>query len=310
METFKKALLVIVFLSIFVWIYFKYSQPNKSPANTTKYKVAASIFPIYDIVKNVAGSNIDVVLIAPIGASPHTYDPKPDDIKNIDGSSAVFTIGHNLDNYASKIAKSLEIEIVTLDKYIKLKDSIQSHSHDEDHAETDIEKESVDPHYWLSLSNGILIAKQVNEELSKNFPEFSEEFDKNFKEYEKRLLALERENQIKILPFKNTAIATFHDAWAYFADSYNLKIVTTFEEFPGQEPSPEYLKNFTYEIKEHNVKYIFSEPQFSTKALNPIANDLGLTISQLDPIGGNDEVETFESLIQYNLNQIIKSINK
>ena len=38
-------------------------------------------------------------------------------------------------------------------------------------------------------------------------------------------------------------------------------------------------------ILQNKVKVIFSEPQFSTKPLEPVVKDLGIVLSILDPIG-------------------------
>lgn len=298
---------LIIFISFFIWNNNKHKNPLKN-------KVSASIFPIFDIIKNIAGESINVVLISPAGSSPHTYEPKPEDIKNVTGSSAVFTIGHNLDNFAVDIARAAEIQnIIIVDKKIDLKTYEDEHSHAKSDNHNEEEKQegvnSMDPHYWLSIPNGILIAQQVSSELSLLYPEKTDLFKKNLQIYEKRLLSLEAKIQSEIAPFKGAHIATFHNAWSYFAKNYSLEIATTFEEFPGVEPSPQYLKSFINEIKLHNVKAIFSEPQFSTKALEPIASDLNIQISTLDPIGASKNINSYESLLEYNILQIKTVLN-
>ena len=42
--------------------------------------VVVSIHPLYDLVRQVAGEDADVVRILPVGASPHVFDPTPRDV--------------------------------------------------------------------------------------------------------------------------------------------------------------------------------------------------------------------------------------
>ncbi|HSV27317.1 MAG TPA: metal ABC transporter substrate-binding protein, partial [Sedimentisphaerales bacterium] len=81
-------------------------------------------------------------------------------------------------------------------------------------------------------------------------------------------------------------IATFHDAWYYFAREYGLKVAATFKPFPGQQPSPAWLAGFIETVRRENIQWIFSEPQFSPDAISQVAKDLGVRVSVLDPEGG------------------------
>ncbi len=58
--------------------------------------MAATIFPLYDIARHVAGPVVDVLLILPPGASPHTFEPTPSRVRALAGAQAVFVIGHGL----------------------------------------------------------------------------------------------------------------------------------------------------------------------------------------------------------------------
>ena len=296
----KLAIAVAVFILVttaFVLAYFKLGS-RVNLRGPSKAKIATTIFPLYDIVKNVASNEIDVVVILKPGASPHTFDPTPKDAEALSKSKILFAIGHNLDNWAFKMATSVGVDkIVTVDKYISL---IQSQEADEP---------GVNPHYWLSVKNATLIAKQVKEELSTAFPDKEAVFEENYQNYSKRLNTLDSEVQNELAGLPNRDIATFHAAWDYFAKDYNLNVVATFEEFPGKEPTPEYLADFQKKIKESNIKVIFAEPQFSTAALVPVAKDLGVEIIVIDPEGGGiPGVKTYEEMTRYNVNRIQQAL--
>ena len=307
----------LIFLSIFtiftVVLALKFGSP-KSIFRSGE-KVTATIFPLYDIVRNIAGDEIETILLLKPGASPHTFAPAPEEVKKALGSRAIFTIGHGLDDWSLKIAESAGIEkTIVVDKNIKLLNSeekVKKERHYEVETEDehhDHHHEGVDPHYWLSVPNALLIAEQVKTELSVLFPEKTNEFEKNFLAYSKILNALEIELDQKLSTLKNYNIATFHSAWNYFARDHGINIVTTFEEFPGEKASASYLAEFQEKVRHNNVKVVFTEPQFSPKPLEPIARDLKIKISVLDPLGGLENRNTYETLMLYNVSQITKAL--
>lgn len=290
-------------------------------SNTNEHKVAATIFPVYDITKKIAGDEVEVILILPAGASPHTFDLTPKKARELSGSQVVFSIGYGLDNWTSNLVASGDIQkAVIVDKYIDLHEfSEEEHSHEEEHdndehteevhhGEEEHDHVGTDPHYWLTVPNAILIAQQVQKELSILYPEKSAVFERNYLAYKEQLELLDAEirQELSSLPTKD--IATFHNAWNYFSEEYGINVVATFEEFPGEEPTGQYLAEFQQKVKEGNVKAIFSEPQFSTKSLEPIARDLGVSISTLDPLGGVSSRDSFEELLRYNTNQIVNAL--
>ena len=96
-------------------------------------KVAATIFPLYDITKNIAGDDIEVVQMLPAGASPHTFDPQPSLVSELEGTDIVFSIGNGLENWADNLTESVGAESVVVDSGIELRDSVEGeHGHDEE----------------------------------------------------------------------------------------------------------------------------------------------------------------------------------
>ncbi|MDO8303223.1 MAG: metal ABC transporter substrate-binding protein, partial [Sedimentisphaerales bacterium] len=150
------------------------------PANDGgKLRVAATIFPLADIARNIGGDKITVITIMPPGASPHTFEPTFEIIRQANGIKALFTVGCGLDNWAQKVTESLggTIAVIEVSKGISLR-------HFEDG--------SADPHYWLSLANGGIIAKNIADSLIGLDPANKEYYLKNLAAYQ-QVLAGENE---------------------------------------------------------------------------------------------------------------------
>lgn len=302
-------------------------------------KVAATIFPLYDITQKIAGDEFEVVLVVPSGASPHTFDPQPSLIKELQGAQAVFAIGHTLDNWSSVIAESIDAPVVTVDNDLHLRATVEEHeehteedihgehinSHNEDYLDdnhdghevdhTDDEHEGhdhgpIDPHYWLSLRNAEQIAVNIAEELSELDPKNSNIYSDRAKAYLTELEALEMElkDNIGMIPNKN--IMAFHGAWYYFAEEFNLNIIGTFQSSAGKEPTPQYLEELQHAVEDHNVSTLFIEPQLSQESIQSFANDHNLSIATIDPLGGVEGRNSYIELMRYNVEQVISALSK
>ncbi len=306
----KIILVVLLIIAVLVIIL----TVSKTDDETDQPTVAATIFPLADITSNIAGDKIDVIQILPSGSSPHTFELTPAKVKELSQSEIVFGIGYGLDDWVEDMVDTWpNIEISIVSENIVLKESGHIHEHEdgeeeEEHEEDQEQTDATDPHYWLSLDNARTIAANITSSLEAKFPEFKEYFEENLNTYFDSLNDLKDESLNRFSSLTNKKMATFHDAWQYFADEMGLEIVTTFEPFPGQEPSPQYLVKFQEEITEHDIKVVFSEPQLSNETLQPFANDLDLSLAILDPLGGLDNRQSYIELIKYNTDIIISSL--
>ena len=81
---------------------------------------------------------------------------------------------------------------------------------------------------------------------------------------------------------KGTSFMVFHPAFAYFARDYGLKEVAI--EQSGKEPGPRELARLTDEAREEKVAVIFVEPQFSSRAAQTVARQVGARVETIDPL--------------------------
>ncbi len=288
-------------------------QSVKETENGEKIKVAATIYPLYDIVKTIGGEKIDPILILPPGSSPHTYEASPAQVKEMQNVKLFFTIGAGVDVWAESIAKAVNgAKIIDLDQYVTLKPfEHQEHEHEESTTETEEhehEHGSMDPHYWLSPDNAKIMAEQVAQRLSIIDPSNQTYYDSQTQNFINELSAKDTEWKNKISELNKKELVVFHDAWGYFANHFGLKIVATFEPFPGKTPSPQYLIDLQEKVKEHNITALFVEPQLSKEAITTLASDLKIKVDILDPLGGIDERNSYINMIDYNINNIYEAL--
>lgn len=280
----------VVLFGIFLTFYKGEEKKSDKP------KVAVSIFPVYDIARNIAGDKIEVVQMLPSNQSPHTYEPTIQDKEKVAGAEAALLVGHGIDDWSKDLLDE-STKTYTLDENIDL-------------LKSDEEGNGLDynPHYWLSPVNASKIAENIYLILSDIDPENKYYYQKQFFDYGTRLENLFKRSYSKLQGADNKNIITFHDAFQYFARDFELKIVASIEPFPGKEPSAQYISELQDLIKQNQIKVLYKEPQLSDSSLEPVKKELNVEIRTLDPIGGVEGRESLLDLIEYNINQIAKPI--
>lgn len=269
-----------------------------------KLKVGATIFPIYDIVREIGGDRIDLVQLVPTGVSPHTFELTPSLAAAFEDRDLVFAVGHELDGYATDLADNGVV--VTVDRGIDLLAFEDEHedAHEDEHVHGEF-----DPHYWLSSYNGKVIAKNVMEDLSALDPENAEFYLENLKAYQAEIdLSADKWKKLFEDSENEANLIVFHDAWAYFARDFGLKIVGHFENEPGKEPTAKELAELHDLAKEYQVKTVFSEPQLSPDLIKPFVDDLGLKLEVLDPLGGLEGRESYLKMLEYNVMTVYEAL--
>lgn len=283
-----------------VWLLMTFvprkSQPAKTAPGGDRLKVIATIFPLADIAKQVGGERVNVITILPIGASPHTFEPAPQQMKELSDSKLFLKVGAGLDFWADNIIKSAsqpDLKTVVASEGIHL---IEGDEHGHEH-------ENGNPHIWLDP----VLVKRIVDKIEKSLvildPEGAIYYQKMATDYLQELDRLDAEIKKKVAGFRVRKYITFHPAWAYFGLRYGIKEAGVIEETPGREPTPRQVKAIIDNIRKSGIKAVFAEPQFSSRTAEAIAENTGAKVLFLDPIG-NPEVpdrNTYLNLMRYNL---------
>src|SRR4030042_3702657 len=201
---------------------------NTVYASADKIKVVATITPLADFARQVGGTKVDVTLLLPAGASPHTYEPTPKTVQEISRAKIFIKIGAGLEFWADKLvsAAARDVVTVTCSEGIAL---IKGEDHNHGHALS-----NVDPHIWLDPVICIKIINKIENAFSRADPSNSSYYKKNASEYISRLTSLDREISEKVRTFRTREYITFHSAWNYFSKRYGLRVAGVIEEGPGK----------------------------------------------------------------------------
>ena len=276
---------------------------------TGKIVVVTSIFPLADFVRNVGGEKVEVVTLLPPGASPHTYEPTPDQVKTVSRASLFVKNGAGLEFWAEKmVVGAANPRLLVVDTSV----GIETIRGREDVREPggDAHDEDVNPHFWV---DPVLAQKQVEairDALTSIDPSQEVFYRQKAAAYLTALEALDREIARQTKLFSIREFISFHAAWSYFARRYNLLEAAVIESSPGREPSPALLKQIVDTARKAKIKAIFAEPQFSPRIAETIALETGSKVLFLDPIGGPGlkDRDTYMNLMRYNVGQMSQAM--
>ncbi|OQX00246.1 MAG: hypothetical protein BWK74_00080 [Desulfobacteraceae bacterium A6] len=288
----------------FYLLVFLYTALTAFPCFGEKLQVAASIFPVADMVKQVGGDHVEVITIIPPGASPHTFELKPGVLKKISSARVFFMIGAGLEYWNEKFVKSSGGRLMK----VVLSDGVdliheKEHHHDEKAGKPHSEETFANPHIWLDVEIAKSMVKRIVIALASVDSGHAPYYEERGIKYIAELDRLDQTIYKETGKFKIKQYVAFHPAWDYFARRYGLESVGVIESVPGKSPTPLDIKNIVGNIKKHGVKAVFAEPQFNPKVAEVIAREAGIKVLMLDPMGGPGikERESYIDIMKYNL---------
>ena len=195
----------------------KTEKKDKGDNTKDKLKVVTTIFPEYDITRAIAKDKVDLELMIKPGVDVHSFTPTPQDIKTVQNSDIFVYGGTEHDKWVENLTKSIDMKNK---KVVKLVDGIQQleeesvdgmkhehhhddkkedeHNHDHKHEKEDEhnhkgEEKELDPHYWTSPKNAILMAKSITDALVEKDSDNAEFYKENAENYIKQLEGVDKE---------------------------------------------------------------------------------------------------------------------
>ena len=260
-----------------------------SADQTSQIPISVSIEPQKYFVEKIGGDNVAVnVMIAP-GVDPHTYEPKPEQLKQLSKTQAYFTVGVSLEDAWKDRLQSVNPKMLVVDtsKGVE-KLPLEEHEHEE-HKHEKHEHGSLDPHIWLSPKRVKLQAETIYQTLVQIDPQNQAKYQANLQGFIQEIKTLDQDIQENIKNVKSRKFIVFHPEWGYFAKDYGLEMVSI--EVEGNEPSASELADLIKSAKAEKIKVIFAQPEFSTKSSETIAKEIDgqvMTISAFSPDWNNN----------------------
>ncbi|MCC5640253.1 zinc ABC transporter substrate-binding protein [Nostoc sp. CHAB 5844] len=269
----------------------KSPQVQEASQSSVKTKVVTTFLPIYLLTKAVAGDAAEVEILVPPGMEVHEYQATPDNVKAIATANILVKNGLGLEEFLENTVKNAQnsqlVEIYAskgikpLNEISPVETTVKTEK-DHDHEHT-----IGNPHVWLDP----VLAKQqvmnIRDGLIAADPKNQATYTANAAAYIQELEKLNSEFQQDLQKKPNCTFVTFHDAYPYLAQRYNLKQVAVVQ-IPEDQLSPTDIQTVVNTVKKYKVKALFSEPGVDNKLLKSLSQDLNLKLQTLDSLETGD----------------------
>ena len=296
-------LVIIPIASYSVWA----SDRNTVYDSNQSLEALASFYPLYEFSQKVAKDKIHVDLLVPIGIEPHDWEPTIKDVQKIQQSDFVIINGIGFENWADNLDEiNFQGTVIDTSKGIVSKhNEIFESQHETD--EDSHDHGPNDPHVWLVPSLAKIQVQNIADAFSELDPENHNFYQQNAADYKLELDELDSKIRKDLSGCKKDFIS-FHDAFSFFAEEYDLHQHTILSSNdPHGEPSSKTLETVINTAKKFDIKIIFTEETANPRTSQVIADEIGGKILVLSPI----EIENEKSYIQRmneNLNNLKEAL--
>jgi zinc transport system substrate-binding protein len=206
----------------------------------------------------------------------HDYSLKPSDLKLLEKADVFIINGAGMESFLEDVlSQTSDLQIIEAAAGIP---TIMEESGE------------ANPHVWISLTNMETYVQNIAEGLADLDEENAELYRKNAALYSDKIEALRQEMHSELEGLQNKDIITFHEAFPYFAREFDLNIAAVVEREPGSEPTPKELADIIDVVRQTGIRALFAEPQYSSGAMETIADETGAVVYTLDPVVTGESV--------------------
>ena len=258
-------------------------------SDSDKKTIFVTITPMQSIIEEITAGDFDIEVIVPKGASPETFEPTPKQVTSFSDAELIFSTG--IIDFEQSLVERIggDAEVVNLSNGIELIAGSCSHGNHK-------HKHGVDPHIWTSPRALRTMVTNAHKAIMAHYPD-SVKYTEATGRLLERINKLDNYCATRIKAEGVEAMMIYHPAYTYYARDYGIEQIAI--EHDGKEPSLRQTTALIEKAKEHGVKAILRQPQYSEDKVRAIANDAGAEIITTDPLAEDilGEIERVTEII-------------
>jgi ABC-type Zn uptake system ZnuABC Zn-binding protein ZnuA len=279
---------------------------------TGTLKVVATTTMVGDVVRQVGGQSIQLTVLLPVGADPHEYDPRPQDIAAVADAQLVFASGAGLEAFLQPLIDNAGGQA----QVVQVSDGIQLLAFADEYQGIATEEGlSTDPHTWLDPNNVIVWTQNIAAALIQADPVHADQYAANAAAYTQQLMDLDSwiRQQVGQIPPAHRKLVTDHAEFGYFAKQYGLDLTGTIVASftTGASPSAQEMAKLEDSIRSYGVPAVFVSTTVNPNLADQVAQDTGTKVVQvyigsLSAAGG--PANSYLNLMRYNVSAIVAAL--
>jgi zinc transport system substrate-binding protein len=316
----KRFITLFIIYLLLLLMSFSCIKREAGPVGKKTIKVVTTLFPVYDFARNVGGNLAQVELLLPPGMEPHSFEPRPADIRKINDADILIYTGKFMEPWIEDVLKGVSNKnLIVVDTSVGIvlsedSDILKPHKHNEKTGSQHGYRHDYggkDPHIWLDFSNAQTMVENILNGFIAKDPVNRQVYLKNAEAYNAGLSRLDRQFRDTLASCKKDMIIHGgHFAFGYLARRYHIQYLSAYRGIsPNAEPAPGDIVEAIRNLKSHHLNYIFFEELVSPNVAETIAHETGAKLLMLHGAHNISKNEweqnvTFASLMENNLKNL------
>lgn len=243
------------------------------PSGEARLTIATTVAPITSIVANIVGDRADVRGIVPEGTNSHTFEPRPSVAELLSTADVVYINGLQLEEPTKDLAlENLQdgAELVELGTEILPESEwIYDFSFPE-------EEGKPNPHLWTDPTLARRYAELVKDDMSERDPDNAAYYAANYETFSASIDRFDAAMRESFATIPKRELITYHDAYAYFARTYDWDVIGAIQVSDFEDPTPAEVADLIDQVKAQDVAAIFGSEVFPSPVLEQIGREAGV----------------------------------
>ncbi|GMA08133.1 metal transporter [Tetragenococcus halophilus subsp. flandriensis] len=257
---------------------------EETGSGSDKPTVTVTTSFLRDMVTQLAGDKVEIEQVIPAGEDPHLYVATPDDLNKLEDGDLV--LYHGL-HFEGQMVDALENTGVAVSEEFNEDDLTTM---EEDGSEV------VDPHFWFDIdlykqavdeATEELITLLDDESITEQATEYKQELDELAEYNEEKITEVSEESRYLITP---------HDAFNYFAQSYDMEVIAPQGVSTESEASNADISDTVDFIVDNEVKAVFAESTTDPARMERLKEDVEAKGGEVEVISGEGQELFSDSL--------------
>lgn len=248
------------------------------PLPAVALEVLASIRPLAQIARAVAGTDDNVRQLVPAGASSHHYQLRPSDRLALARADLVLWVGPAHERFLTGALAS-QPRLLTAQSLPGIR-LVPQRRPDGSSAIPG----TVDAHVWVDPDNAAVIARALAEALAVREPAKAGTYRRNAEAFAGRLARFKAQQAARFRPLPARTYIAYHDAYQYLEPLLLLQYRGSLMASPESKPGARHFLLMAQRIERERIGCFIGEPGFDRKLVQQASRGRAMPMAEVDEL--------------------------
>ena len=246
--------------------------------------VIATLFPVVDFAREIAGDAAEIVPLLPPGAEAHSYAPTPADMVRLSSARLFLYVSPDMETWVPGLVANAPATLLV--RAVAPESEADAGHEAEEHEPGDDcghDHHGHDPHVWLDPLQALDMADRIAAALAAADPAQAGQYQANAAALKSRLMELHNDIFAGLADCRSRVVVCGgHFAFGHFAERYGLRHLSPYAGFsPNAQPSPRALAELVRTMRTLDATAIFYEEILDPKLARVLADETGARLRPL-----------------------------